>query len=173
MGTKCLEKHTVYFVYQRWRQYARLKCWYPSLGLQGITSLKTAIFILTLGTCTGHFIEWERSPIWAPELVWILYWKGKFVPIFHWQTFTNKTENYISREQQGGFSIRCPLRSSWNSFSTLGTDGYGVPPKVMISHSRMPYDHLQQTHSIKLNSPVLLTPLHLTTSQFHPSPSLH
>ena len=75
----------------------------------------------------------------------------------HYQTFTNKTEDYISREQQGGFSIRWPLRSSWNSFSTLGTDGYGVPPKVMISHSRMPYDHLQQTRNIKLNIPVLLT----------------
>jgi len=83
--------------------------------------------------------------------------------IRHYQTFTNKTEDYISREQQGGFSIRWPLRSSWNSFSTLGTDGYGVPPKVMISHSRMPYDHLQQTHNIKLNSPVPLTPLDLTT----------
>lgn len=45
-------------------------------------------------------------------------------------------------EQHGGFSILCPLLSSWKSFSTLGTLGYGVPPRVMISHKRTPYDQL-------------------------------
>lgn len=46
-------------------------------------------------------------------------------------------------EQHGGFSIRWPVLSNWNNFSTDGTDGYGVPPSVMISHNRIPYDHLK------------------------------
>jgi hypothetical protein len=90
------------------------------------------------------------------------------VLICHCRTFTNKIEDYISSEQLDGLSIRCPLRSSWDSFSTLGTDGYGVHPKVMISHSRMPYDHLQQTHNIKLNSTALLTTTGSHKLQFHP-----
>ena len=49
---------------------------------------------------------------------------------------------YISIEQHGGFSIRWPFLNNWNNFSTLGTEGYGVPPKVIISHNKIPYDHL-------------------------------
>jgi len=40
--------------------------------------------------------------------------------------------------------MRYPSRSSSNNFST-GTDGYGLPPSVKISHNRTPYDHLHTT----------------------------
>lgn len=48
----------------------------------------------------------------------------------------------MSREHNGGFSIRSPFLSSSNKFLTDGTDGYGVPPNVMISQRSTPYDHL-------------------------------
>ncbi len=39
--------------------------------------------------------------------------------------------------------MRCPSLSSLKSSST-GTPGYGDPPRVKISHSKTPNDHLQQ-----------------------------
>lgn len=48
---------------------------------------------------------------------------------------------HSSGGQCGGRSIRCPSRSSENSSST-GMPGYGEPPRVKISHSRIPNDHL-------------------------------
>lgn len=49
---------------------------------------------------------------------------------------------HSSGGQFGGRSIRCPSRSSENSSST-GMPGYGEPPRVKISHSRIPNDHLE------------------------------
>lgn len=49
---------------------------------------------------------------------------------------------YNSGGQFGGRSILCPSRSSENSSST-GMPGYGEPPRVKISHSRIPKDHLE------------------------------
>lgn len=49
---------------------------------------------------------------------------------------------YSSGGQFGGRSILCPSRSSENSSST-GMPGYGEPPRVKISHSRIPNDHLE------------------------------
>ena len=77
-----------YCLLRRWRQYARLKYWYPSVRLQGITFQKTVIFILTLDTCPGQFSEWERSLIWAPEMVRILCWRGNMtLPNIHYQNW--------------------------------------------------------------------------------------
>lgn len=64
---------------------------------------------------------------------------------------------HSSGGQCGGRSIRCPSRSSENSSST-GMPGYGEPPRVKISHSRIPNDHLEaeprlsraQLHSLPL-----------------------
>lgn len=50
---------------------------------------------------------------------------------------------YISRLQQGGFSIRCPALRCWYMYCPA-TVGYGVPPSVMISHSNTPNDQLQR-----------------------------
>lgn len=49
---------------------------------------------------------------------------------------------HSSGGQLGGRSIRCPSRSSENSSST-GMPGYGEPPRVKISHSKIPNDHLE------------------------------
>lgn len=50
--------------------------------------------------------------------------------------------SHSSGGQFGGRSIRCPSRRSENSSST-GMPGYGEPPRVKISHSRIPNDHLE------------------------------
>lgn len=50
---------------------------------------------------------------------------------------------HSSSVQAEGFSMRWPSFSSLKSSST-GTPGYGDPPRVKISHSRTPKDHLQQ-----------------------------
>lgn len=48
---------------------------------------------------------------------------------------------YSSRPQFGGLSIRYPdLRSCKILF--VGVPGYGMAPKVTISHNRMPKAHL-------------------------------
>ena len=69
----------------------------------------------------------------------------------------NGVRSHNSGGQCGGRSIRWPSRSSENSSST-GMPGYGEPPRVKISHSRIPNDHLEaefglsgaQLHSLPL-----------------------
>lgn len=55
---------------------------------------------------------------------------------------------YMSIEHNAGFSIRSPFFKISNKFFTLGTLGYGVPPNVIISHNKIPYDHLQTKYKI-------------------------
>lgn len=50
---------------------------------------------------------------------------------------------HSSSVQAAGLSIRCPSFSSLNSSST-GMPGYGDPPRVKISQSSTPYDHLER-----------------------------
>lgn len=60
----------------------------------------------------------------------------------HWALRLVNYKTYISRLQQGGFSMRCPALRCWYMYCP-GTVGYGVPPSVMISHRSTPKDQLQ------------------------------
>ena len=60
---------------------------------------------------------------------------------------TEKTEllfhyTYTSKLQFSGFSIRYPSLSNLNK-SLFGIPGYGLPPKVTISHNTIPNDQLE------------------------------
>lgn len=54
---------------------------------------------------------------------------------------THLAGTHSSWVQLDGRSMRCPSFSSLNSSST-GMPGYGEPPRVKISHIRIPKDHL-------------------------------
>jgi hypothetical protein len=45
---------------------------------------------------------------------------------------------HISIEHKAGLSIRSPFLSKSKRTLTDGIEGYGVPPRVMISHSNIP-----------------------------------
>jgi hypothetical protein len=53
-----------------------------------------------------------------------------------------KDKAYISSEQLSGRSIRYPDLRRWKS-SVFPRPGYGVPPSVTSSQSKMPKDHLR------------------------------
>lgn len=59
----------------------------------------------------------------------------------NWKVGESGVRSHSSGGQFGGRSIRWPSRSNENSSST-GIPGYGEPPRVKISHSRIPNDHL-------------------------------
>ena len=56
---------------------------------------------------------------------------------------------YMSRGQLCGCSIRSPLLSMSMTCS-VGNIGYGVPPRVKISHRQIPKDHLRESNSSHL-----------------------
>lgn len=55
----------------------------------------------------------------------------------------DSTGTYSSSEQRSGFSMRYPARRKSKSFSIRASDGYGVPPSVIISQRRTPKDQLK------------------------------
>lgn len=60
------------------------------------------------------------------------------------KTFQSYKQTHSSWVHVEGRSIRWPSFSSLNSSST-GTPGYGEPPRVKISQSSTPKDHLDHT----------------------------
>lgn len=52
-----------------------------------------------------------------------------------------KNRHYMSGEQFSGLSIRYPSLRRRNK-SSFGIPGYGLPPKVTISHRTIPKDQL-------------------------------
>ena len=99
----------------RWKSGAPLDCTASIPASKDICTAKR--------TQMSHLSSWTTAP-----------------PCSSWKPLDWKGTTYTSREQLTGFSIRWPSLRSWNNLSMLGTDGYGVPPSVMISHNRIPKD---------------------------------
>lgn len=59
--------------------------------------------------------------------------------------------SYSSWVHVEGRSMRWPSFSSLKSSST-GTPGYGEPPRVKISHSNTPKDHLTHKHTVTMST---------------------
>lgn len=109
------------------------------------TSVLQIIYKLPLQNIQfSELLSWRHFIIFVKLCLWlVLLYLDLLVNSANVLHFSVCVRTHRSCVQAEGFSMRCPSFSSLKSSST-GTPGYGDPPRVKISHSRTPNDHLQQ-----------------------------